>query len=154
MPKMCQYVKEGKAQKSTVHDSKLFHSSGEDTNLSFSTNLLCSTLFFSYLLTHNWKYTYKCTGHWSTIPTKTAKSEIFPCRRSRVRELWSHFNPIVEEGWQRPLPLQRLWLVVAKIIIVTAVSIPSETFASVCKKYDMLDIIIIIVCLGVENMVE
>ena len=69
-------------------------------------------------------------------------------------QLWSHFNPAVEKRWQRALPLQRLWLVVAKIIIVTAVSIPSETFASVCKKYDMLDIIIIIVCLGVENMVE
>ena len=93
-------------------------------------------------------------AHWSTIPTKMAKSEIFSCRRSRVCELWSHFNPTVEKRWQRPLPLQCLWLVVAKIIIVTAVSIPLETFASVCKKYDMLDIILIIVCLGVENMVE
>ena len=46
--------------------------------------------------------------HWSTIPTKMAKSEIFSCRRSRVCELWSHFNPAVEERWKRPLPLQRL----------------------------------------------
>ena len=62
MPKICQYVKEGKAQKLTVHDSKPFHSSSEDTNLSFSTNPLCSTLYFSYLHTHYWKYTHKCTG--------------------------------------------------------------------------------------------
>ena len=44
-----------------------------------------------------------------------AKFEILSCRRSRVCELWSHFNPTVEERWKRPLPLQRLWLVVTKI---------------------------------------
>ena len=64
-------------------------------------------------------------AHWSTIPTKTAKSEIFPCRRSRVCELWSHFNPTVEKRWQWPLPLQRLWLVVIKI--------PSVNFS--CQHY-------------------